>query len=847
MVHSNPVRIVDSSVVRGPQTRVREAVSNSNLGHTHFMQVDGRNGSSAAVLHATFDASTKCVTLGSVSDDRWTVHQLFSSFNDSTPNMLMLAATQVCEHVEAVCVEPTVLGVGVMRSDVTELHSLRGRLVTVSYITRQVSEDEERNSIGVRNLELIFDPNEEQALRILSQQAVSTSWWIDAASCSILTWSPSVSNVFGVPPQDWVGKSLFDVVHSGSTQNTEFLIAAQTVQPRSCDMPTTDGTSVIRLFILKHRNGTMMLCMASTLNSTPVPARVADESMFRSASPVSGQSVATSAASSRESHTFHNELSSHSAMPDEFTHGDMISFLGHEIGNPLQALTGNVEELKAISQDALAKGPNELSTQVMTLAGDMETMLQAIDSCVKELQQVGYPSSDTTMRVNNPFRLIRDAVQAHKNARKASGTQYLDECNISNIKSVPACLILGQRSTFTLLVMHLLQCASNMEKPFTVTGSVFPKHQEAGERGNVPSSAFQSLTAASDQVSGFASTHIIRICAEFGLPTVSESDASDTAQPSNFDDVVHLPFNVDHGMSGGTGARRVPYFVLKRLVRYMHAQIQLRSHQIIVDIPVQTVAPRVDRSKRLPIPGNRRAKGGRLPPLPELSFGANAHGSNPRTTSDSGLLRGPVRNSMIGAVLQTDESEHASFQAELSVAPMATLSAQRCPSQLMFSGTVLIVDDSPIIVNMLKKQIERFGARASTAPNGQVAVENFCSRTSPLYDLVLMDLQMPVMSGQEAIRAIRKHETAQGWNQCPIVVISGNNEGAIPGANDSYLKPIRTATVKTLMCRFLVSAATPSISGTMDSRPRTAVDHGKEHPPPHAGEAEAAMLPKSST
>ena len=103
---------------------------------------------------------------------------------------------------------------------------------------------------------------------------------------------------------------------------------------------------------------------------------------------------------------------------------------------------------------------------------------------------------------------------------------------------------------------------------------------------------------------------------------------------------------------------------------------------------------------------------------------------------------------------------------------------------------VLIVDDNNINVILLKHILESKGFSPSIASNGKEAVDQVSVED---FDIVLMDLQMPVMDGYEAIKCIREN----GKNAQPrIVVVTAfiadeNREMAISiGANAFISKPI---------------------------------------------------------
>jgi CheY-like chemotaxis protein len=84
------------------------------------------------------------------------------------------------------------------------------------------------------------------------------------------------------------------------------------------------------------------------------------------------------------------------------------------------------------------------------------------------------------------------------------------------------------------------------------------------------------------------------------------------------------------------------------------------------------------------------------------------------------------------------------------------------------------------------------GAQCTVASNGRVALEELARAT---FDLVLMDIQMPVMDGYEATRAIRARETS-GFRM-PIVALTANTtledrESAFAAGMDAFLtKPVR--------------------------------------------------------
>ena len=107
------------------------------------------------------------------------------------------------------------------------------------------------------------------------------------------------------------------------------------------------------------------------------------------------------------------------------------------------------------------------------------------------------------------------------------------------------------------------------------------------------------------------------------------------------------------------------------------------------------------------------------------------------------------------------------------------------------SARVLVVDDSDINLEVAKRILELEGAQVSLAANGQEAVELL--RAQPqAFDVVLMDVQMPVMDGNEATRCIRGD---LGLSNLPILALtagaltSERQRARAAGMDDFVSKP----------------------------------------------------------
>lgn len=78
---------------------------------------------------------------------------------------------------------------------------------------------------------------------------------------------------------------------------------------------------------------------------------------------------------------------------------------------------------------------------------------------------------------------------------------------------------------------------------------------------------------------------------------------------------------------------------------------------------------------------------------------------------------------------------------------------------------ILVVDDEEAILSLLSRLLTLAGYQVSTAPNGCQALDILARKT---FDLMLLDQQMPGMSGQEVLKEL------EGYNSKPrIVLITG--------------------------------------------------------------------------
>lgn len=120
--------------------------------------------------------------------------------------------------------------------------------------------------------------------------------------------------------------------------------------------------------------------------------------------------------------------------------------------------------------------------------------------------------------------------------------------------------------------------------------------------------------------------------------------------------------------------------------------------------------------------------------------------------------------------------------------------------------SILIVDDSDASRALLREYLKALPCTVDEACDGEDAVE-FFSRGR--YDIVLMDIIMPLMDGVDAIAAIREIEQERGVNSIPILSLSAESSVATgvdcmkAGADRLLIKPVTRRGLVTAVCELL--------------------------------------------
>ncbi|MFZ2087613.1 MAG: response regulator, partial [Desulfobaccales bacterium] len=119
------------------------------------------------------------------------------------------------------------------------------------------------------------------------------------------------------------------------------------------------------------------------------------------------------------------------------------------------------------------------------------------------------------------------------------------------------------------------------------------------------------------------------------------------------------------------------------------------------------------------------------------------------------------------------------------------------------SGSILVVDDNGINRDLLCRYLERQGHAVQVAPNGRQALEMIAGGA---FDLVLLDITMPGLTGYEVLQNLKSSET---WRDLPVIMISALDEMDLVircielGAEDYLPKPFNPVLLRNRVGDFL--------------------------------------------
>lgn len=121
---------------------------------------------------------------------------------------------------------------------------------------------------------------------------------------------------------------------------------------------------------------------------------------------------------------------------------------------------------------------------------------------------------------------------------------------------------------------------------------------------------------------------------------------------------------------------------------------------------------------------------------------------------------------------------------------------------------VLLVEDNDLNIEIAETFLTDVGANVTKVFNGQQAVYAFSEAPVGKFDIILMDVMMPVMNGYEATRAIRGLERPEA-KTIPIIVMTANafaedvEESRNAGMDEHISKPLDIGKVKATIAGYV--------------------------------------------
>jgi PAS domain S-box-containing protein len=190
----------------------------------------------------------------------------------------------------------------------------------------------------------------------------------------------------------------------------------------------------------------------------------------------------------------------------------------------------------------------------------------------------------------------------------------------------------------------------------------------------------------------------------------------------------------------------------------------------------------------------------RLLMLSSLGFpGADAR----RVGIDVSLLK-PVRQNLL----------HEAALKVLGVGSTGAGKHETPVSRIQIRARVLVAEDNPVNQRVVVLMLKRMGIDAEVAANGALAVDALDGDHG--FDLVLMDMRMPVLNGQEATREIRARADRAGLPRVPIIAMTASATAADreacleAGMDDFIAKPVQRDALEDVLDRWLSRRALPT-------------------------------------
>lgn len=176
----------------------------------------------------------------------------------------------------------------------------------------------------------------------------------------------------------------------------------------------------------------------------------------------------------------------------------------------------------------------------------------------------------------------------------------------------------------------------------------------------------------------------------------------------------------------------------------------------------------------------------------------------------------PIVKSLVDAMggtieVRSELGKGTEFKLELYVEPAEEPDKDEeaeCDGEALKDARILLVEDNELNVYVAKTLLEQFSCMVYVANNGQEAVKMFSESANNFYDVILMDVNMPLMNGMEATRVIRAMERSDAA-VIPIIAMTADafdreKEQVLESGMDCHLaKPIDPVLLYKTISRYI--------------------------------------------
>lgn len=173
----------------------------------------------------------------------------------------------------------------------------------------------------------------------------------------------------------------------------------------------------------------------------------------------------------------------------------------------------------------------------------------------------------------------------------------------------------------------------------------------------------------------------------------------------------------------------------------------------------------------------------------------------------TGFLSKPIRRDKLYQMLERIISERKSSEKPVKSATNDIMTQYSIREEMKHSMRILLAEDNLVNQKLAKIMLTKGGYKVETAVTGKEAFEKY-TESHEAYDLILMDIQMPVMDGIEATKQIRR----KGFTSIPIIAMtanamSGDREKCMQaGMNDYITKPFKREQVFRILEKWVMNA-----------------------------------------